>query len=490
MPAVIGSNMVLQQELPIQIWGWADPGESVAVQIENGRATARADKHGKWRLELPAMKAGGPFVMRIEGNNSITLENVLVGEVWICSGQSNMAWRVRTIDDNVREILAANYPHIRLFQVPRRASGRPQEDVGAAWQECDPTTAIDFSAVSYFFGRMLHKKLGVPIGLIHTSWGGTRIEPWTPPGGFKLVDQLQQIVDEIESAEAKYREELGNSLQEIELWLPEARKAFADKNEIPTMPSLARFPLEERQKPTALYNGQVHALVPFGIRGAIWYQGEANRNDGPIYFEKMKALILGWREVWGIGDFPFYYVQLAPFSYGYPGPARAGNLAVTREAQRKALTIQNTGMAVTTDIGNLYDIHPRNKQEVGRRLALWALAKSYGQKDIVYSGPLYRSMHVSNAKIRIQFDHAESGLMSRDGKPLDWFEIAGTDTIFVRAQALIKGNEVEVWSGQVDNPLAVRFGWHEEAVPNLVNKEGLPASPFNTISRFDLGSGE
>ena len=485
LPAVIGDNMVLQQHRPLQIWGWADPGESVIVQIENNRAKAKADKQGKWKLTLVEMKAGGPYIMTVKGKNSITLQNILIGEVWICSGQSNMAWRMRSVENNIKEILSANYAHIRLFHVPRRASGHPKENVDAEWKECDPTTVINFSAVSYFFGRMLHKKLNVPVGLIHTSWGGTRIEPWTAPVGFKLVPELKEIVEEIETSEAKYREDLGNSLNEIELWLTDAKNAYAQKKEIPSIPTLAKFPLEDRQKPTALYNGQVHPLVPFAIRGAIWYQGEANRNDGPIYFEKMKALITSWRKVWGLGDFPFYYVQLAPFSYAFrdPGEANALRLPIIREAQRKALSIPNTGMVVTTDIGNLYDIHPMNKQEVGRRLALWALAKTYGKKNIVYSGPLYKSMRIWEGKIRIQLDHAESGLASRDGKPLDWFEIAGPDKKFVRAQAIIKGNEVVVWNSEVDNPVAVRFGWHEEAVPNLINKKGLPASPFDTETK-------
>jgi sialate O-acetylesterase len=394
-----------------------------------------------------------------------------------------MEWRMRSVINNVSEVLSANYPDIRLFHVARKASGHPQKDVEALWQECEPGSVIDFSAVAYFFGRMLHKELDVPVGLIHTSWGGTRIEPWTPPAGFKAVPELDSLVTEIESAEEQYQEELGLSLNEIEMWLTAARQAYTEKAQIPEMPQLAQFPLAHPRKPTALYNGQVHGLVPFAIRGAIWYQGESNRYDGLIYFEKMQALIAGWRKVWGIGDFPFYYVQLAPYSYGMRDELEQNRLPIIREAQRKALGIPNTGMAVTTDIGNLYDIHPRNKQEVGRRLALWALAKTYNNDSIVYSGPLYRSMQMLGNKIRIQFDHSESGLKTRDGNPLDWFEIAGPDTIFVRAQAMIRGNEVEVWSAEVGTPVAVRFGWHEEAGPNLVNGAGLPASPFNTMTK-------
>jgi sialate O-acetylesterase len=482
LPAVVGNNMVLQQNKPLKIWGWADPEESVKVQINKNRAKTKADKNGKWNVTLSEMKAGGPYKMIIEGNNSIILNNILIGEVWICSGQSNMEWRMRTSKDNVKEILAANFPNIRLFHVPRRFSGHPLDDVQARWKECDPVSVIGFSAVSYFFGRMLQKELDVPVGLIQTAWGGTKIEPWIPPEGYKLVPELNKILEEIETAELQYREEMGKSLNEIESWLPEAQKAYSQETEIPEMPEIATFPLEGRQKPTALYNGQIYALVPYSFRGAIWYQGESNLEDGINYYYLMNALIQGWRKVWGQGKFPFYYVQLAPYSYTFKdsGMTEPYRMPIIREAQRKALDIPNTGMVVTTDIGNLFNIHPVNKQEVGRRLSLWALANTYGKNDIVYSGPLYKSMQIKDNRIYIQFDYADNGLKSKDDKILNWFEIAGTDKKFVCAQARIRRNEVEVWSAEIDDPVAVRFGWHENANPNLVNKEGLPASPFNT----------
>lgn len=485
LPAVIGNHMVLQQNMPLKIWGWADPDEAVTVQILSNKVKTKADKNGKWLVTLPEMSAGGPHSMTVSGKNTVAIENILVGEVWVCSGQSNMEWTVRSVDHNVEETFAANYPQIRLFQVPKRASAAPMDDVEASWQACDPASALNFSAVAYFYGRMLHQELGVPVGLIHTSWGGTRIEPWTPMAGFEGVTELKDIIAEVQEAPAKYREALGKSLNEMEAWLAQAKQAYDKGEGLPEMPTPAQNPLADRQKPMSLYNGQVYGLVPFGIRGAIWYQGESNRAEGVHYFYKMKALIEGWRKVWAQGDFPFYFVQLAPYTYAFPESKDGADLllAEVREGQRKALTIPNTGMAVTTDIGNLFDIHPRNKQEVGRRLALWALARTYGDQDVVYSGPLYRGMRIEGDKVVLQFDHAEGGLVSRYGEPLDWFEIAGADGKFVAARAMIKGSEVVVYSSQVAAPTAVRFGWHEQAMPNLMNQAGLPASPFSTETR-------
>lgn len=482
LPAVIGDHMVLQQGQPIELWGWASSEEAVSIRFEGNRVKIRADRDGRWRTQLPAMKAGGPYTMTIKGENELILKNILVGEVWLCSGQSNMEWRMRSVIDNREEINAASHPGIRLFRIPRRAEGYPQDDVDAEWWECDPTTVVDFSGVAYFFGRMLHEKLNVPVGLIQTAWGGTRIEPWTPPEGFASVPELADITQQIQTAEEIFSKAIQDSLVKIENWVEAANVAVAENKPVPEMPGMAEHPLGERQRPTALYNGQVHALVPFGVRGFIWYQGEANRKEGMLYFHKMKALINGWRSVWGNDALPFYFVQLAPYGYSFTsyGDTNPYYLAEVREAQRKSLEIPNTGMVVTTDVGNIYDIHPRNKQCVGRRLALWALAKTYGVQDIVYSGPLYSSMRVVGDRIRISFDHTGSGLASNDGKPLTWFEIAGQDNKFVRAEAVIKGDEVEVWSSEVSDPAAVRFGWHENAVPNLANKEGLPASPFHT----------
>ena len=486
LPSVIGDNMVLQRDMQIPIWGWASPGEEITVTLGTEdeateslfSTTIVADTEGNWRTKLSAMDAGGPYILKINGSNTLELTNVLIGEVWVCSGQSNMEWSVRASKDADAEIAAANYPTIRLFDVPRKPSGLLQDDVEADWSETTPETIENFSAVAYYFGRKLHKNLNVPIGLINTSWGGTRIEPWTPPAGFDSVPTLESISKEIQEAHADYRQQLPEKMKEIEAWIAETREALKTDARLTQIPE-NRHSLRHHARPTGLYNGMVYPIVPYAVRGAIWYQGESNLRDGMRYHEKMKALINGWREVWGQGDFPFYFVQLAPFNYG----GWIGDpffLPQIWEAQTATLSVPNTGMAVTTDIGNLKDIHPQNKQEVGRRLALWALAKTYGREDVTYSGPLYKSMTVDGNIIRLSFDFVEGGLMARGEEPLTWFEIAGEDKQFVEAKATIDGNTILVSSDTVANPIAVRFGWHQNAEPNLVNKEGLPASPFRT----------
>jgi len=487
LPRVFGSNMVLQRDRQAPIWGCASPSEEITITLSveaedvepvSAITTAVADTDGNWQAKLPAVAAGGPYTLRIKGSNTLELTNVLFGEVWVCSGQSNMEWPVSISNDSEEEIAAALYPKIRLFHIPRVPSGLPQQDVEADWSETTPETIPNFSAVAYYFGRKLYKNLDVPIGLINTSWGGTLIEPWTPPVGLAGVPALASISKEVKDIQANYRAQLSEKIDAIEAWIAETRKALETDAQLKPMPDNTH-PLMDAGRPTALYNGMVHPIVPYGIRGVLWYQGESNHQDGMIYHEKMKALINGWREVWGQGDFPFYFVQLAPFNYSNQEEGQFF-LPQIWEAQTATLALPNTGMAVTTDIGNLRDIHPRNKQDVGRRLALWALAKDYGRDDVTYSGPLYKSMAVEGNTIRLTFDHIGSGLTSRDEKPLTWFQIAGEDKQFVEAQATIDGDTVIVSSDALANPVAVRFGWHQSAEPNFVNKEGLPASPFRT----------
>jgi sialate O-acetylesterase len=489
LPAVIGSHMVLQQQTPIQIWGWAEPGEEIIVTFADQKAQTSVDKGGRWKITLKPMTAGkGPYTMTISGTQSqqVLLNDILLGEVWVCSGQSNMEWELRRTHSPIPEIQRADLPKIRLFHVPRKVSTQPLEDVDAEWNICKPETARYFSAVAYYFGRELHKKLGVPVGLISTRWGGTRIEPWTPVSGFKSIPELHGILEEMKSVEEEYRKTLQEFLPKLEDWIEKTQSALSQGATLPLQPEIPLHPQHDPQAPTVLYNAMIHPLTPFAVRGAIWYQGESNRNDGLIYTKKMEALIQGWRKAWNLGNFPFYYVQLAPYNYDYT-PEEDGScvpdylrLPLIWEAQLNALKIPNTGMAVTTDIGNLYDIHPRNKKEVGYRLSLWALAKTYGWKDLVYSGPLYKSMVVEGEKIRIQFDYVGGGLISLDNQPLTWFEIAGQDRIFYKARVEIQGESVLVWCDEVTKPVAVRFGWHQIAEPNLGNREGLPASPFRT----------
>ncbi len=443
LPSIFGDHMVLQRERPVAVWGWDEAGEEVTVTLDGKSVKTTADSQGRWQVTLPAHAAGGPFTLTIEGSQTKKLTDVLIGEVWLCSGQSNMEWPVSRSLNAKEEIATANHPQIRHIKIPHTPKTTPQDNVeSSGWQVCSPTTVASFTAVGYFYGRNLQQQLDCPVGLIGSNWGGTRIEPWTPPVGFQSVPALKEITDKL--------------------------------NEYPTKRANGSI---NHQTPLALYNGMIHPLLPYSIRGAIWYQGESNNGEGMLYYEKMKALIAGWRSVWNQPDMPFYFVQLAPFRYGRRDPELLPGIW---EAQLKSLTVPHTGMAVTVDIGNVKDIHPKNKQEVGRRLALWALAKTYHKPIAVYSGPLYRSMKVEGNRIRISFDHAGSGLVSRDGKPLSWFTIAGEDKKFVEAQAEIDGESVVVSSPQVSKPVAVRFGWHDKAEPNLSNKEGLPASPFRT----------
>jgi sialate O-acetylesterase len=491
LPAVIGDHMVVQQDKPVVFWGWAAKNETITVRFNGQEKKAVADGDGKWRVVFDPLRAGGaPLELTVRGSASpeIVVRDILVGEVWLASGQSNMEWAMSWLPNPVPDILRADHPGLRLFLVPKRTAVQPREDIDAHWMVCAPDSVRPFSAVAYYFGLELHERLGVPVGMITSAWGGTDIEPWTPPAGFAAVPEVKPLLEKHLAKYAEYRDALGKALPAWEVWLRDARKALAAKAPIPAEPAQGYpfDPYDNQQAPTTLYNGMIHALTPFAIRGAIWYQGENNRNDGLFYEKKMEALIRGWREVWKLGDFPFYYVQLAPFNYGYDRNMKSSpvpdmlRLPLIWEAQTNALRLPSTGMAVITDIANLNDIHPANKVDVSRRLALWARAKVYGEKDLVYSGPMYKSMTVESEKAKIAFDHVDGGLVANDGQPLVWFEIAGEDRVFYKAEAEISGDTVVVWSARVPAPKAVRFGWHQLAVPNLANKEGLPASPFRT----------
>ncbi|HVA51312.1 MAG TPA: sialate O-acetylesterase [Pirellulales bacterium] len=485
LPAIIGSHMVLESGMPLTLWGWADAGEEVSIAIGDVKARAKTDANGDWLVKLPPMPASAePQEMTVSGTNTIKITDILVGEVWIGSGQSNMQWKVADSDKATEEIAAANYPQIRLFLVPLVPAGTPAKNVNAAWTVCTPDTVKSFSAVCYFFGRDLHKSLNVPVGMIASSWGGTAIQPWIPPAGYEGVAELEGERKQLASLRDGYQAALKNKLPEINAWLESAEKSVAAGQPVAEPPAMPGNPFNSNGGMTGLYNGMIHPLAPFAVRGALWYQGEANVGQGRHYHDLMKGLILGWRSVWGQGDFPFLFVQLAPYRYGDNAVA----LPELWEAQTATLKVPNTGMAVTTDISNIHDIHPRNKQEVGRRLALWALAKYYGKSDLVYSGPLYETMALESNRIRLKFQHADGGLISRDGKPLSWFSIAGADKKFVPAAATIDGESVVVESADVSAPLAVRFGWDQVAEPNLANKAGLPASPFRTDDWSDAVS--
>jgi sialate O-acetylesterase len=458
LPAVIGDGMVLQRESEVWIWGWTEPGEIVHVRANwpNGPVGgARSEEDGVWRFPLSTPPAGGPYTITLtdfEGR-SVELNDVLVGEVWLCSGQSNMEMPVgdvgggyRGVKNSAQELAAANHPRIRLFNVVNATSMVPLRDCKGSWRSCSPESVREFSGTAYFFGRALHEALDVPIGLIEADWGGTPADAWTSEQGLRAIPDYAESVAEL----AQARAEAASSR-------PASR------------------PAPKPGTPGVLFNGMIAPLVPYSIRGAIWYQGESNRARAARYRLLFPAMIADWRRAFGRGDFPFYFVQIAPFDYKDP-PERSTAL---REAQLATLAVPNTGMVVTTDIGNPTDIHPANKQEVGRRLSLWALAKTYGRTNVVCSGPLYRSMKVEGGAIRVSFDYAGGGLTS-GGKPLTHFEIAGDDRKFVPAEASIDGATVLVSSPAVAHPVAVRFASGNAPEPNLANQEGLPASPFRT----------
>jgi sialate O-acetylesterase len=460
LPAIFGDNMVLQQQQAVPIWGWSAPNAKVVVKFAGQSESTRAAKDGHWSVKLGKLKASfEPQSLAIESGETKMFTNILVGEVWLCSGQSNMEKPIgnqpgqKPCFNASEELAAANYPNIRLFKVEKTLSPKPLDDLKqfATWRSCDSNALekIKFSAAGYFFGRELHTNLHVPVGLVESSWGGTRIEPWTPPVGFESVPLLTKLA-----------------------------APLAETNKI------------SNTTPKAIYNAMIAPLAGFAMRGALWYQGESNcmgtnDNDYLTYEDKMKTLVGGWRKVWAEGDFPFYFVQIAPFKYYRGKPVRVLSPETLPEfwtiQSRAARSIRNTGMVVTTDlVDDLNDIHPRDKQSVGHRLALLARSQTYGQKNVVAVGPTFKSMKIEGNKAILKFDNIDGGLMSPNGAPLTWFTIAGADGKFVPGNAQIVGDTVEVIADAVAKPVTVRFAWEETAQPNFYNKAGLPAEPFQT----------
>jgi sialate O-acetylesterase len=476
LPAIIGDNMVLQQHAKIPIWGTADAGEKVTVTLRGQKLSTTADSAGKWQVRLNPLDIGEPLEITIAGKNTIRLQNVLVGEVWVCSGQSNMQWSVKASANPDAEIASAEYPNIRLFSVKRTVAEKPLSDVEGEWVACRPETVADFSAVGYFFGRELHKTLNVPIGLIHTSWGGTPAESWTSHPKLARGADFKPILDRWTKILAEYPLAKANYDQQSAQWEKDAEKAKSEGQEPPRRPRAPLGP-DHPHRPAGLYNGMIAPLIPYAIQGAIWYQGESNAGRAYQYRKLFPAMIQDWRQAWGQGDFPFLFVQLANWLEIKTDPVES-SWAELREAQSMTLSLPKTAMAVAIDIGEADDIHPKNKQEVGRRLAL-AARSIYGQ-EMVYSGPIYTSMKIENAKIRLHFKYADGGLMAKGGETLKGFSIAGKDHKFVWAQAKIDGDTVVVWSDAVPDPVAVRYAWADNPVCNLYNNAGLPASPFRT----------
>ena len=619
LPHIIGNNMVLQRNQELRIWGWADRGEKVTVHLNEAVESTRCGKDGKWLITLPAMEAGGPYAMKIRGRNIIELENILIGDVWVCSGQSNMEYRVEAFPWAGEESALANYPGIRLFTVPRNTQLSPADEIpGGEWQVCNPETVLPFSAVGYFFGKHIHKEVGVPVGLLNTNWGGTNIETWTSgesigqvPGftervaGLANLDseaalerkkaEMREIIDKYAADEPGIRDghavwaateldlegwgtmelpqlwegaglvgldgivwfrlevdlpaevagrgitltlgpiddsdwtwvnghKVGETMQKYNLdrvyevpaeYLNEGTNVIAVRVEdtgggggfngsseqmiivsADFMISLAGewnfrvSPTElnlntgavlgPNSNPTLLYNGMIHPLLDFRVKGAIWYQGESNASRAYQYRELFPLMIEDWRKHWEYPDMPFMFVQLANFMKPPRKPGES-SWAELREAQAMALSLPGTGMAVAIDIGEADDIHPINKQDVGKRLALAALNVAYG-KDLVFSGPVYKDMIIAGDNAILSFEHVGGGLKARDRYGyLNGFSIAGDDRIFHWARAHIQGDKVFVYSQKVKQPVAVRYGWADNPDDvNLYNAEGLPASPFRT----------
>jgi sialate O-acetylesterase len=618
LPGFFGDNMVLQRDKIIPVWGWASSKEQITVQLNKQTKTVVADKSGKWKVSLDAAPAGGPYQLSIQGKNTLTFNNVLIGDVWVCSGQSNMEWSVKNSKDALAEIQKADYPQIRHFKIPRTIASEPKDNIsGGVWQVCTPQTAGDFTAVGYYFARALHTDLKIPIGLLNSSWGGTQVETWTSRDAFENSEEFQTMIAEMPKlnmdsltkkklAENKKRTELLKSYlekdtSEIALWkemsyvdavwsklnvpgiwedqllekvdgvvwfrksiavkavdvgkqavlelamiddsdetymngtkigstsgynqtrkytipsdvLKEGKNVIAIKitdtgggggiwgeadqvkitfaNESQSLAGEWLFRVESFSNtqpsispnayPTLLSNAMINPLIPFAIKGVIWYQGESNAGRAYQYRKAFPLLINDWRKRWNQGDFPFYFVQLASFNANNGDTKKGSTWAELREAQMLALSLPNTGMAVTTDVGESNDIHPKNKQDVGKRLALLALNATYG-KNIVAQGPAYQSMKTEGNKIIISFANIGTGLMAKDKYGyLRGFEIAGEDQQFQYAKAFIEANKVIVYQEALAKPIAVRFGWADDPKDNnLFNKEGFPALPFRSDS--------
>jgi len=466
LPAVFGDNMVLQRGMPVPVWGWADPGEQITVTFRQQKRTATAAQDGRWMLKLDSLEPGGPFELSVAGKQAITFKNVLVGDVWICSGQSNMEWILKNTNDAQEEIERSTNPHLRHFAVKKAVADAPQTDCTGSWQECNPNTSPTFTAVGYYFGRKLQKDLGVPIGLIHTSWGGTAIEPWTSVKAMEADPEIKAAVLDAWSARVKQYE------ADLKKWEEAAAAAKREGKPVPRKPGLP-------MAPGALYNAMIAPLIPYAITGAIWYQGESNAGRAILYRKQLPLMIKNWRDDWGQGEFPFLIVSLANFMARKDQPSDSA-WAELREAQAMtAASVPKAGLAITIDVGDAKDIHPRDKKTVGERLALAALAIAYG-KNIVYSGPVFESMKIEGSSVRLTFKHVGSGLVAK-GESLKGFAVAGQDRQFHWADARIEGNNTVVLSCKdVPQPVAVRYAWADNPECNLYNKEGLPAVPFRT----------
>ena len=489
---LFSDGAVLQRGKPVPVWGVAEDGERVTVKIQDQEAATVATG-GKWRVMLKPLKEGGPFTLTITGNpgnateGPIEIKNVLVGEVWVCSGQSNMQFTLKQSAGGTEATAASADPMLRLFTVPRRAFSEEKTDIrvrdfpllagGDRWHEANPKSTRDFSAVAYYFGRDLRKVLNVPIGLIDSSYGGTYAEAWTRRSALESNQELRSVFEADARMMAEYPKLLAWYNEEVEKHAEAAAEARARDKQPPPAPRAPPGP-NSPNRPAVLYNAMITPIVPYGIAGVIWYQGESNAGKAYQYQSIFTTMIASWRDAWNQGDFPFLFVQLAPFQKIVTKPGES-SWAELREAQLKtSQSVPNTAMAVITDVGEENDVHPIKKTAVGTRLALAARALVYGER-VDYSGPEYTGMEVDGNSIVLKFKHLGGGLEAKDGQ-LKGFAIAGPDHAFVNAEAEIKGDTIVVRSPSVPNPVAVRYGWANFPLGNLWNKAGLPATPFRT----------
>ena len=482
---MFGDHMVLQQGIRNRVWGKADPGETVNVAIAGQAHSVTAGQDGVWEVMLDAITAyGGPHVLSVKGKNELQFNDVLIGEVWVCSGQSNMQWAVQQATDADLEITAAKFPQIRLISVPQVGVQEPQWNFNGSWNVCSPDTVGGFSAVGYFFGRQLHQTLDVPVGLIDNAWGGSACEAWIDRGRLAADDRFKPLLDRWAKTEADMPQLVEKFNKQLEKWKAAVKQARAAKRPVPRQPRSPENLLRGNARPGNIYCGVLSPSIGYVIKGAIWYQGESNAGRAMQYRDLFPFMIASWRKEWGLGDFPFYWVQLADFRDEKAEPGDS-DWAELREAQTMTMDkLPNTGEAVIIDLGEGKDIHPKNKQDVAMRLARWALAETYEKPGIVCRSPRYKSMQKQGSKLLLSFDNVEA--KANGWRPFDvrepvGFTIAGEDQTFVAASArILPDGRIEVWSEAVADPVAVRYAWADNPICNMYSAAGLPLTPFRT----------
>jgi sialate O-acetylesterase len=485
MPAIFSDHMVLQAGAPTPVWGWANPGSKVSVTVAGQQHSATSDSRGRWSLNLSAIKAGGPHEMQVSAGSTVRIQDILVGEVWLGSGQSNMAMKVNGCDNAKEEIANASFPQIRMFTVARTPNKTAQRNCKGSWVVCSPNTVKAFSATAYFFGRRLHKELSVPVGLLNSSVGGTPIEAWTSMPAQTKTPELRALLTDWHKRGEDWRPITNAQFQQrIQAWEKRVEKAKANGKRKPRRPNRPSDPTLGSGHPANLYHGMIHPLIPYRIRGALWYQGERNAKSmqsAQLYKTQLPLLISDWRTRWGQGDFPFLFVQLPNFKKPQSDPNQASTWAAMRDSMLHSLHVPNTGMATTIDVGMANNIHPKNKQAVGSRLAQWALATVYDQ-PIPATGPLFQSAEYRDSSAFVSFQASGGVLQIQTGNVLQGFALAGKDQVFQFAKAEIQAGKVRVWHPAIPHPVAVRYAWGDNPACNLGNTAKLPASPFRSDS--------